>query len=59
MRRTPALSLYESRRRPQGRPGRSTGVRMSWGLGWALTVEDTVYAAALWEGLTYALRMTR
>jgi hypothetical protein len=52
----PALSLYELRRRPQRR---TTGDRMSQGLGWALTIEGTVYSVALWEGLTYALRVTR
>jgi hypothetical protein len=56
----PALSLYEERRRPADRrPGRSSEVRVSRGLGWALTIEGVIYAVALGWGLTYALRVTR
>jgi hypothetical protein len=39
--------------------GRSTGTRMSRRLAWALTIEGVVWSVALWEGLTYALRVTR
>jgi len=39
--------------------GRSTGTRMSRRLAWALTIEGVVYVVALYEGLTYALRVTR
>lgn len=43
----------------KGGLGRSTGTRMSRGFAWRLTIEGVVLAVALWEGLTYALRVTR
>lgn len=32
---------------------------MSRRLGWALVIEGVVWLVAIWEGLTYALRVTR